>query len=202
MARRAATREPTELRRDARENRARVLAIAKEAFATEGLALPIDDIAKRAGLGIGTLYRHFPTKQHLIAAIVEDRFIALADEAAALAAGPRPEDTFFVFLERLAAELANKRDLGDALAGFDLYAKTADIRERLRGSFAKLLRRAHDAGAVRPELEVEDVTALVSAVLPVGGRSPGSAPRIMAVVRDGLRPPRATPKPRRAARRP
>ena len=195
------TRAPAELRRDARENRARVLAIAKEAFATEGLALPIDDIAKRAGLGIGTLYRHFPTKQHLIAAIVEDRFIALADEAAALAAAPHPEATFFVFLDRLAAELANKRDLGDALAGFDLFARTAEIKDRLRGSFAKLLRRAQDAGAVRPGLEVEDVTALVAAVLPVAGRAPGSAPRIMAVVRDGLRPP-VTPKPRRAARRP
>jgi AcrR family transcriptional regulator len=196
-----AARSPTDLRRDARENRARLFAIAKEAFATEGLALPIDDIAKRAGLGIGTLYRHFPTKQHLIAAIVEDRFIALADEAAALAAAPEPERTFFVFLDRLAAELANKRDLGDALAGFDLYAKTAGIRDRLRGSFATLLRRAQDAGAVRPELEVEDVTALVVAVLPVAGRAPGSASRIMAVVRDGLRPP-ATPRPRRAARRP
>jgi AcrR family transcriptional regulator len=200
-----ATRAPTELRRDARENRARVLAIAKEAFATEGLALPIDDIARRAGLGIGTLYRHFPTKQHLIAAIVEDRFIALADEAAELAVAPHPERTFFVFLDRLAAELAKKRDLGDALAGFDLYARTAEIKDRLRGSFATLLRRAQEAGAVRPELEVEDVTALVAAVLPVAGRAPGSAPRIMAVVRDGLRPPAmqpATTRPRRAARRP
>jgi len=194
-------RSPLDLRRDARENRARLFAIAKEAFATEGLGFPIDDIAKRAGLGIGTLYRHFPTKQHLIAAIVEDRFIALADEAAAFADAPHPERTFFVFLDHLAAELAKKRDLGDALAGFDLFAKTADIRERLRSSFAKLLRRAQDAGAVRADLEVEDVTALVAAVLPVAGRAPGSAPRIMAVVRDGLRPP-ATPKPRRAARRP
>ncbi len=76
-----------------------------------------------------------------------------------------------------------------------------DIRERLRGSFATLLRRAQEAGAVRPELEVEDVTAFVVAVLAVAGRAPGSAVRIMAVVRDGLRPPRPAPN-RRRARRP
>ncbi len=184
------------LRRDARENRARLLASAQEAFASEGLAVPIDDIAKRAGLGIGTLYRHFPTKQHLIAAIVEDRFVALADEAAALAEAPDPETTFFVFLERLGCALAEKRDLGDALAGFDLYAKTADLRQRLRASFAKLMHRAQEAGAVRPEVDVEDVIGLVTAVLPIAGRTP----RILTVVCDGLRPP-ARPTPRRAARR-
>ena len=82
--------EAPALRADARRNRARILEVAREVFASEGLAVPIDTVATRAGIGVGTVYRHFPTKEALFAAIVSDRVQALADEARAARRRGRP----------------------------------------------------------------------------------------------------------------
>jgi AcrR family transcriptional regulator len=180
---------PRVLRADAQRNRERVLEVAQAVFAIEGLDVPIDDIARRAGLGVGTLYRHFPTKQALFAAIVHDRMSRLADQAAALADDPDPGRAFFDLVDLLAVEVQRKKDLGQAITGIDMHEVMAETKARLRAAFTRLLQNAQRAGAVRAELEYDDVLALVSATLPSANRPPGSPARILAVVRDGLRPP-------------
>src|SRR5712691_4544222 len=92
------------LRADARRNRERVLDAARAAFAAQGLSVPLDEIARHAGVGPGTLYRHFPTKEALIEAVVHDRLQGLAADGAALLDAPDPGAAFFAFLGRLAAE--------------------------------------------------------------------------------------------------
>jgi AcrR family transcriptional regulator len=180
---------PRVLRADAQRNRERVLEVAQAVFSAEGLDVPIDDIARRAGLGIGTLYRHFPTKQALFAAIVHDRMSRLADQATALADDADPGRAFFELVDVLAVEFQRKKDLGQAITGIDMHEITAAAKARLRVALSRLLERAQHAGAVRGELEYDDVIALVSATLPSAHRPPGSCARILAVVRDGLRPP-------------
>ncbi|HWL86935.1 MAG TPA: helix-turn-helix domain-containing protein, partial [Polyangiaceae bacterium] len=98
------------LRADALRNRQRVLEVAQAVFATEGLAVPIDEIARRAGLGVGTLYRHFPTKEALFEAIVVSRVQHSIDDARALADAADPGAAFFDFLVRVVDEGVKKRD--------------------------------------------------------------------------------------------
>src|SRR5580692_5476508 len=105
------------LRADAERNREHVLRVAQEVFAAEGLAVPIDEVARRAGLGIGTLYRHFPTKEALFLAIVVDRMERLVADAHALGRAADPGEAFFGFLARVVREGSAKKDFMDALSG-------------------------------------------------------------------------------------
>ncbi|HET9624784.1 MAG TPA: helix-turn-helix domain-containing protein [Kofleriaceae bacterium] len=187
MAKKSAA--PRVLRADAQRNRDRVLEVAQAVFATEGLGVPIDEIARRAGLGIGTLYRHFPTKAALFAAIVHERMVRLADQAEALADDADPDRAFFELVELLAVEMQRKKDLGQAITGIDMQEVTADSKARLRAAFTRLLERAQKAGAVRAGLAYDDVLALVSAIQPSPYRAAASPARILTVIRDGLRPP-------------
>jgi AcrR family transcriptional regulator len=187
---------PRVLRADAQRNRERVLEVAQAVFATEGLDVPIDDIARRAGLGIGTLYRHFPTKQALFAAIVHDRMSRLADQATTLADDPDPARAFFALVDLLAVELQRKKDFGQAITGIDMQEIIAEAKARLRAAFTRLIERAQKVGAVRAELAYDDVLALVSAIQPSAYRAASPA-RVLAVIRDGMRPPPApVPAPR------
>ncbi|WP_437815451.1 TetR/AcrR family transcriptional regulator [Sorangium sp. So ce1078] len=181
------------LRADARRNRARILEVASEVFASEGLAVPIDEIARRAGVGAGTVYRHFPTKESLFEAIVLDRVERLIDEARSLAAADDPGAAFFRFFSSaVEAGLAN-RGLGDALAaaGFD---REAVVDRTLLGAIGKLLRRAQRAGAVRGDVDAADVKALMLGCLAMERcQGEGNAPRrLLAIVCDGLRGPRGS----------
>src|SRR5579859_3112251 len=105
------------MRADAERNRQRVLEVAQAVFAAEGLAVPIDEIARRAGLGVGTLYRHFPTKEALFEAIVIDRMGALVDADAG--------EAFFAVLGRVIEEGAVKKDFIDALSAMSTDVKRA-----------------------------------------------------------------------------
>ncbi len=105
------------MRADAQRNRTRVLEAAEAVFAAEGIEAPIDLIAEKAGVGVGTVYRHFPTKEKLFEAIVIDKLDALAGEAACRGQAEDPAAAFFGFLEHMAAESASKRDLIEALGG-------------------------------------------------------------------------------------
>jgi len=180
--------EPT-LRADARRNRARVLEIAQQVFATHGLAVPVEEIARRAGVGIGTVYRHFPTKEALFAAIVEDKLARILEHVTSLAADPAPGPAFFAVLDRMVAEGAHKKDLVDALAvaGIEVRSSAADVAAQLRKVLGTLLRRAQAAGAVRSGVSIEDVFALLGATLAAATRTGGSPTRLFAIVRDGLR---------------
>lgn len=179
------------LRADARRNRERVLDTARAAFAAEGLSVPLDEIARHAGVGPGTLYRHFPTKEALIEAVVHDRLQGLAAEGAALGDAPDPGVAFFAFLDRLAAEAGPKRDLFDALvsAGVEIGPAVTSAAGDLRTQIACLLARAQRAGAVRTDIGSAELTALLSGMLfAVRSRRDMDQALVLSVFRDGLRP--------------
>jgi AcrR family transcriptional regulator len=176
------------LRADAQRNRARVLEVAQRIFAAEGIGVPIAEIAKRAGVGIGTVYRQFPTKESLFAAIVQNKIDGLADEAASLANDARPDVAFLTLLDRMVADSAQKRDLVDALAGagVDVKSVAAASSRRLRVSLGNLLRRAQTTGEVRRDVDLPELLALMAATLEAARRSGTSPTRLFAVMRDGL----------------
>jgi AcrR family transcriptional regulator len=182
---------PKPLRSDARRNRERLLEAARAAFADEGLAVPLDEIARRAGVGPGTLYRHFPAKEALFEAVLQDRLQCLADEAGALRDAPDPGAALLGFVDRLIAEAALKRDLVDALAsvGAELGAGLAETGAQIRGGMRDLLVRAQASGAIRDDIGVDDLMTIVASMMfALRGRSAHATDphRAVTVLRDGL----------------
>ena len=177
------------LRADARRNRASVLRAAQEAFAAEGLAVPLDEIARRAGVGAGTVYRHFPTKEALFETIVLGRVQEMGDRIRRWADAPEPGAAFFAMFAELAEQGEMKRDLVDALtaAGIDVTGRLSEARAGIRDSIGILLARAQAAGAVRPDVTTEDVSTLLGTVFLAATQQSGSAARALSVIADGLR---------------
>lgn len=184
--------KPRPLRADAARNRARVLEVAYASFAEEGLSVPIDEIARRAGVGAGTVYRHFPTKEALFAAIVSNRLQQLTDRAAAFTQTKEPGEAFLAYLDLLVEDGGSDQGLADALAGtgFDLAAAIPEAEHRFMALLGDLLTRAQQAGAVRSDIGVKDVKALLVGcqVMQRSSDGPATARRTLAVVRDGLMP--------------
>jgi AcrR family transcriptional regulator len=180
------------LRADALRNRKRVLEVAQELFATEGISVPIDEIARRAEVGVGTLYRHFPTKEALYAAIVLMRLDEATAEARELTRATDAGAAFFQCIRRLVRVVSVKRDLVEALAatGPEFKESLGGAKKRLGAAMSKLLARAQHAGAVRGDATVEDVFALIhgpfAATHPRGIDS-AARERLLAIVCDGLR---------------
>jgi AcrR family transcriptional regulator len=175
-------------RADARRNRDRILIAARDAFAESGFAVPLDEIAARAGVGPGTVYRHFPTKEALFQAVVTARVTNLVADAQRRSSHTDPGRAFFGFLAHLGAEGAAKRDTSDALTVPG--ALRADIHDAL----AVLLTRAQAAGAVRPDITAADLIALLKSLLVTVHENPdpGRVERLFAVLTDGLHPPPTT----------
>jgi AcrR family transcriptional regulator len=167
-----------------------VLAAAAEAFAERGYDVPLDEIAIAAGVGPGTVYRHFPTKEALFDAVSFARVQEHAADARARATADDPGAAFDGFLARLAEAAERKRDLPDALAGAGAEGVAEAVAE-LQDALAVLLRRAQAAGAVRGEITVKDLIALLKGLLYVVRTDPEPElrQRVFAVLRDGLRPP-------------
>jgi AcrR family transcriptional regulator len=189
-----ASRAGRALRADARRNRARVLEVAAEVFATDGLSVPVHEIARRAGVGTGTVSRHFPTKQALFAAILLGRMEQLTGQADALAQGEDPGTAFCSFFATLVLAGAANRGLAEALAGagYDLDAAAARAGYDLPGRLGDLLARAQRAGAVRDDVDYADVKALLAGCLArEGGSDDAALDRVIAVVCEGLRPKRS-----------
>ena len=187
--------EPTgerPLRADALRNRGRILEAAEVVFASEGIEAPVDVIAEKAGVGVGTLYRHFPTKEKLCEAILIDRLRDLTEDARAQADAPDPVAAFFGFLEHFVALGASKRDLIAAVmgAGLDFEEAAADVKEELRDAVGVLMHRAQEVGAVRADVTPAAVVSLIGATCQAAGHT-DDAPAIdlLAIVCDGLRPP-------------
>jgi AcrR family transcriptional regulator len=183
------------LRADARRNRDRVLEAARAAFGAEGSEVSLDEIARRAGVGAGTVYRHFATKEVLFEAVVVDRMGELVEEARALSDDPDPGRAFSSFIERLAREGAHKRDLVEALAsdGIHLQLGEAPILRALTDVLAELLHRAQRAGAVRSDIGVDDAMALLTGAAYAICHSRADderTQRLLAIMYDGLRTPR------------
>ena len=185
-------RQTRPLRADARRNRDRVLEAASAAFGAEGSDVSLDEIARRAGVGAGTVYRHFPTKEALFEAVVFDRVGELLEEARALSDDPDPGRAFSAFVERLGREGARKRDLIEALAhdGIHLRLGEAPIVRALTDALAELLRRAQRAGVVRSDITVDDVVALLTGAAYAICQSRADdkqTRRLLAIMYDGLR---------------
>ncbi|GAA4581753.1 TetR/AcrR family transcriptional regulator [Planotetraspora phitsanulokensis] len=179
------------LRADARRNRARVLQVAAEVFAAEGLSVPVHEIARRAGVGTGTVSRHFPTKEELFAAILLDRLEQLSGRADELAESHDAGTAFFTFFSTLVHEGAPHRGLAEALAGagYDVETAAADAGYDVSGRLRAMLARAQEAGAVRADITYPDVKALMAGCLSrdVDDSHGAALSRLVAVVCEGLR---------------
>ena len=179
------------MRADAERNRQRVLEVAQQVFAKEGLVVPIDEIARRAGLGVGTLSRHFPTKEALFEAIVVGRMQQLVEFARAGAESDDPGAAFFGFLARMVDEGAAKKDFLTALAGTGVdLQRIAAIKQQMKRAVAVLLERAQEQGAVRTDIGAVDVLTLVMGAVGAAdrhGAGPPERKRLLAVILDGLR---------------
>lgn len=181
------------LRADARRNREKVLLAARDAFAESGYDVPLDEIAARAGVGAGTVYRHFRSKEALFEAVITARIEDLVADARARAATEEPGPAFFGFLGRVADEATDKRDLPDAIA------IPGALQNAVRDALDLLLRRAQEAGAVRPGVAATDLIVLFKgmfASIQVAAGTGLSSPmdralrdRLFAIIADGLRPP-------------
>ena len=185
---------PRPLRADAQRNRRRILEAAEQTFATEGISVPVDVVADRAGVGVGTLYRHFPTKEALFEAIVLDKLDDL-EAAASVDESVDPTEAFFSFLLQLADDASLKHDLFDALAaaGIDFKSRCGDRVEAVKAALDALRQRAVDGGGVRGDVTTDQVMGLViGACRGIEGPTMGDGERrrMVAIVCDGLRPPR------------
>lgn len=180
------------MRADAVRNRQRILEAAEDVFARVGLAVPVDVVAEAAGVGVGTLYRHFPTKEALFEAIVVSRLESFVEAAADATASDAPARAFFDFLHEFARQASLKRDLFDALlvAGIDIKSQCADLVGELERGIGRLLERAENAGAVRSDVTVKDVIGLVMGTCNAAAQAnldEAACDRMIDVVCDGLR---------------
>jgi AcrR family transcriptional regulator len=152
-------------RADARRNRERVIAAARAVFGEQGREAQMDDVARRAGVGVGTVYRHFPTKQALLGALIVDAF----DRVAAEARRALDEPDAWAAMERVlwfaAENLATDRALSEAMASdAEIPAGATAGQASLRDSFSALMRRAVAAGQLRPDAIVDDIPMLMCGV--------------------------------------
>lgn len=175
------------LRADARRNREKVLRAARAAFAASGFGVPLDEIAARAGVGPGTVYRHFPTKEALFQAVITAQIEDLAADARKRAESDDPGSAFFGFLARIAEGATTKRDLGDAIA------IPGALRDELHAAVDLLLRRAQQTGAVRADVTTPELLVLLKGMLTAINDAPAGAAatpeRLLAILSDGLRRP-------------
>jgi AcrR family transcriptional regulator len=187
---------PKQPRADAQRNRTRVLTAAREAFEAEGISVSVEAIARRAGVGVGTVYRHYPTKEALFEAIVMTSVEAFVAEAHALAQADDPGAALYDFLAKVIAQSETSMAIKDALSGTDFVgdASVARTFDELQGAVALLLQRAQDAGATRPDLTIEELFALIGGACRATSALRGdtvSPGRLVSVICDGLRPPRS-----------
>jgi AcrR family transcriptional regulator len=190
----------TTLRRDARRNRERLVASARELFAREGVDVSVEEITHHAGVGMGTLYRHFPTKEELIDAVLEDAFAELVELAERAAAAEDPWAGFTGFLEEALARHAANRGLKDVVASSGHGRQRAQaIRTRIQPLLRQLVERAQEQGTLRSDFTPEDLPLVFWTASRVIEMTATVAPdhwrRYLGLVLDGLRAPAATPLP-------
>jgi AcrR family transcriptional regulator len=190
------------LRADAARNRARILDAARSAFAESGLDVGVEEIARRAGVGKGTLYRRFPTKEALVRAIFEDLLEDLEQLVAEFADVADAGEAFIGFLHESARRQATNQGFLDVVAQrLGSAALTPDQRRRFVTAMGKPLRRAQEAGAVREDLVAEDVQMMfrmigaTTRVASDGTPMDEHWPRYVGLLADALRPQAATPLP-------
>lgn len=181
------------LRADARRNREAVLAAAKELFAEQGLEAQMPDVARTANVGVGTVYRHFPTKDHLIAALMSERFERLAAKAREGLEAPDPWQGISDFIRFAAQVQADDRGLCEVMNSRPEVMDAAAHGEGLAELAERLVKRAQRSGQLRRDLEWQDVPMIACGLGSVTQSSPivsvGRWPRLVEIILDGLRSP-------------
>ncbi|WP_433857301.1 TetR/AcrR family transcriptional regulator [Streptomyces kronopolitis] len=189
-------------RADARRNRALVLQAARFAFEEQGLGVPLGEIARRAGVGAGTVYRHFSSKEALFRATIVDRIELFTDTARDLADVTDPGPVFFRFLASVVRLASQNRALCDALeaAGAGRFEPSPGVGKDFEDALETLLSRAQEAGAVRPDVGIADVRALLVGCLSMeraragSGAEGGVRGRMTALMCEALQPERTVTK--------
>jgi AcrR family transcriptional regulator len=187
-------------RKDAQRNRDALLCAGRSTFAAEGLDAPLEGIARRAGVAIGTLYRHFPTRLDLVEAIFTEKLQAWIDAGEAALATLVPWDGFAYFLERVCELQAHDRGFGDLTS---VRLPDSGSMERARARMyelsCRLVERAQQDGSLRPDVTPEDLAFLIWAHTRITDATHAIAPRAwrrqLALMLDGLRAPAANPLP-------
>ena len=181
----------TPLRADARRNRLRILDAAEDVFGRGGEEASTEEVARLAGVGIATVFRHFPTKAALLEEVLVRRFTRLRDYAASLADADDPGRAFAELFRHVVADAPGKIAIGEAIAaagGRD--ERASEVADAYRERVATVLRRAQAAGAIRADVGAEEVHALLVAtaravaLMPL---EPEVRERLVGVVLDGLR---------------
>jgi AcrR family transcriptional regulator len=181
---------PRRLRADAQRNVGSLLAAAKAVFATSGVDAPAKEIADAAGVGVGTLYRHFPQRSDLVKAVIQHGVDACADAAPALAAAHKPGEALARWLHRCTEFVATKRGFATALhSGDPAYAALPGyFMGRLEPALGSLLEAAIAAGEIRADVSAEDLLyAVANLCLPVPGGGVRDSQRMVSLLLDGLR---------------
>jgi AcrR family transcriptional regulator len=175
-------------RADARRNYEKVLAAAREAFAEGGESTALEAIARRAGVGIGTLYRHFPNRQALLEALYVDEVEEVCRSAVGLDDAD-PWEALSAWFERFIGYMATKQALAHELLNYlDRDAALFKIcRASLFEAGEPLLRRAQEAGVVRPDVDIADVIQMVMGIAKIPAADPAQNQHILRVALDGLR---------------
>jgi AcrR family transcriptional regulator len=175
-------------RADARRNYDKVLVAARDAFAEGGASTSLEEIARRAGVGIGTLYRHFPTRQALLEAVYAHEVEELCRTASDLDGGD-PWEALVGWLQRFVAYMATKKALAHEL--LDYMGMDAPLFQGCRASIQvagqPLLERAQRAGVVRPDANLPEIIQMVGGIAKIQGAEPEQIDHILRIALDGLR---------------
>ncbi len=178
------------MRADAQRSRAKLLAAATTAFMEKGANAPLEDIARKAGVGIGTLYRHFPTRLDLQEAVFRGQVQIVCQQGDELVDWPSPGEAFANWTRALANYMVTKRGLASALVAADgtKAEVISNCSLQIKTTAERLLVRAQKAGEIRPDLDPAEVLMLLHGVIVATERTPEQADRLMSLLLDGMRP--------------
>ncbi|WP_406177983.1 TetR/AcrR family transcriptional regulator [Streptomyces sp. NBC_00996] len=184
---------PRAMRADARRNYERLLAEARSAFAEHGTGASLEDVARRAGVGIGTLYRHFPNRHALMSAVFQDAVDALLARSRELLDAPQPCAALVDWLRDIITHASEYRGLSRALmsASQDNGSDLARCSGPMHEAGSALLLRAQKAGAVRPDISIGDLLQLTNAIALAAEETPDEpqlANRLLTLTLRGLKP--------------
>jgi len=181
-------------RSDALRNRDKVLAAAEQALASGGVGVPLDEIARRAGVGAGTVYRHFPSKDALIEAVVASRMARMAAATRSFAERADAGGAFCSFFAQLIGWIAVNKALVAALDRYTGIPAASGPKREFQAALSELRSRAQRAGAIRSDVDDDDVVALLTGCVAMVAVQ-GAADRMVALACDALRPAAASPLP-------
>ncbi|WP_067535380.1 TetR/AcrR family transcriptional regulator [Nocardia crassostreae] len=161
---------PRRLRADAARNQQRIIAAARELFADRGLEVTLDDVAERAGVGVGTVYRRFANKQELISEVFDQMVTELGEAIDAALAAPDPWDGLVQLFEHACMHMAANRGFSEVMLEMhDSMERFACMKDTIRPGFQAVINRAQEAGALQPDIEAGDFFAMVNMVDAVAG---------------------------------